>query len=371
MEIGKPEVLRLKLKEKNLIFYEKRVFSNILSFFPEKSQVLLKKLFKKSNWKDKKKQLKQYIQKIIRDYGEHNEKVQYTITQNKTLLLRTNIFNIKQEYLRDFLHLYLRKNNESLKDIEKDNFYKYLKILPQTDFELSNSSNDIIQLSKGVVPYDLDRNDDNDEDKNKYEMFYNDNESLNNIDFSNSQSLIDRQKQILERMNEIKLLNVFFPLEFVCKVRFWSILLCQGGYFAAGFFEKDKMLDHKSDHKYVVRKKAGQRQINKDKTKNIKNSSGAQLRREGEKKHSENIEYILKINEEYLIKSDVLFLFAPGINKQLIIGDNRPLSSYKKKIINILFPCPRANHSNLMQIYEKLVNAKVEIKNDEVKKLID
>ena len=93
--------------------------------------------------------------------------------------------------------------------------------------------------------------------------------------------------------------------------------------------------------------------------------------RKGEKKHSENIEYILKINEEYLIKSDVLFLFAPGINKQLIIGDNRPLSSYKKKIINILFPCPRANHSNLMQIYEKLVNAKVEIKNDEVKKLID
>jgi hypothetical protein len=279
---------------------------------------------------------------------------------------------VKPEFLRDFLHIYLMKSEESLKDIERENLYKYLKILPQLDFELSNNSNDLLHLSKCVVPYDLERDPEGEEENKKYEMFYNDdNESLKAIDFSNSQSLIERQKQILERMNQIKLMNVFFPLEFIVRVKFWSILLCQGGYFAAGFFERDKMLDHKSDHKYVVRKKAGQRQINKDKSKNIKHSTGAQLRREGEKKHSENIEYILKLNEEYLSKSDVIFLFAPGINKQLIIGDSRPLSNYKKKIINILYVCPRANHSNLMDIYSKLVNIKIEARNDEVMKLIE
>ena len=202
-------------------------------------------------------------------------------------------------------------------------------------------------------------------------MFYNDEYDIKSIDFSNSQSLIDRQKQILDKMNQIKLQNIFFPLEFVTKVRFWSILLCQGGYFAAGFFEKERVIDHKSDHKYVVRKKAGQRQINKDKTKSIKHSTGAQLRREGEKKHSENIEYILKINEEYLVKSDAIFVFAPGINKQLIVGENRPLYSYKRKIINILYPCPRANYSNLMEIYNKLISAKIELRNEEARKIIE
>ena len=55
-------------------------------------------------------------------------------------------------------------------------------------------------------------------------------------------------------------------------INYWSIILCHGGYFACGFFLKDKIIDHKSDHKYVVRKKAGQRQIVKDQSKKIKSS---------------------------------------------------------------------------------------------------
>ena len=363
---------KLLQKEKNYLFYDKKILLNILSFFPEKSQIVLKKIFKKSNYKDKKKKVKTFIQKFIKEFGEHNEKVQYTITQNKTILIKTNIFNLKQEFLKDYLHLYLRKSDESLKDIEKENLYKYLKILPHLDFELSNTTNDLLHISKCIIPYDIEKEVDEEEtDKKKYEMFYEDNESLKHIDFSNSQSLIDRQKIILEKMNQLKLSNIFYPLDFICRVKFWSIILCQGGYFAAGFFDKDKLLDHKSDHKYVVRKKAGQRQINKDKTKSIKNSSGAQLRRENEKKHSENIEYILKINEEYLNKSDAIFLFAPGINKLLIVGENRPLVSFKKKIVNLGYACPRANYSNMMEIYNKIINAKVELKNDEIKKILD
>jgi hypothetical protein len=43
-----------------------------------------------------------------------------------------------------------------------------------------------------------------------------------------------------------------------------TLILCHGGYFSIGIFEKGKCIFHKSDHKYVIRKKAGQRQISKD-----------------------------------------------------------------------------------------------------------
>lgn len=101
--------------------------------------------------------------------------------------------------------------------------------------------------------------------------------------------------------------------------------------FCIWIFLKDQLIEHKSDHKYVVRKKAGVRQVIKDKSKNIK-SIGAQMRRANEKKHQENIELILKLNEDNLIKSDCIFISAPGFNKGILIGDNKPLSSYKKNI---------------------------------------
>ena len=44
------------------------------------------------------------------------------------------------------------------------------------------------------------------------------------------------------------------------------------------YFIDGKCKDHKSDHAYVCRKKAGGRQITKDKTKNI-SSMGSQIRR--------------------------------------------------------------------------------------------
>lgn len=78
----------------------------------------------------------------------------------------------------------------------------------------------------------------------------------------------------------------------------------------------------------------------------------------------------MKINEEYLIKSDVIFLQAPGINKSILIGDTRPLTSFKKKIINIPFNVQRANYTYMMEIYEKLTNCVLEINDINIKKLL-
>ena len=52
-------------------------------------------------------------------------------------------------------------------------------------------------------------------------------------------------------------------------------MLCLGGNFSIGVFEGNKCVFHKGDHKYVIRKKAGERQIAKDKGKVIGGSAGS------------------------------------------------------------------------------------------------
>ena len=78
----------------------------------------------------------------------------------------------------------------------------------------------------------------------------------------------------------------------------YAIILCFGGSFSLGIYEKSKCIIHQSDKKYVCRKKAGERQFNKDKQSgsNIK-SMGSQIRRDQEKKHLINVNFILNENK--------------------------------------------------------------------------
>ena len=148
----------------------------------------------------------------------------------------------------------------------------------------------------------------------------------------------------------------------------WSIILCGGGYFSYALFLKDKEIEHKSDHKYVVRKKAGVRQVIKDKGKKVI-SMGAQIRRANEKKHQENIEMILKLNEDDLNKCDCIFIQAPGFNKGILIGNNKPLSKYKKKLYNLPFNLPKANYTNVIVAFKRLTSSYFEISDDNIRSL--
>lgn len=74
----------------------------------------------------------------------------------------------------------------------------------------------------------------------------------------------------------------------------------------------------------------------------------------------------MKLNEEYLTKSDAIFLQAPGVNKMILVGDNKPLTSFKKKIINIPFNVLKANYTSMMEIYSKLINVNLEVNDCEV-----
>jgi hypothetical protein len=258
------------------IFFDKIIIKNVLSFLPKKSQDALKLCFKKTGWKDRKKQLKEIVKAYIEDFGKHQEKLRYRITETGSLMINTNIFNINRNYLREFLYIYHIESKDQI-ELEKNELNEYLKVLPKFEFYLTNKSGDFLRLSKGIIPYDNSQEEESDEEeeseKKKYEMFYKMNDLTNvNMDFSNKDNMIERQKKILEIMNAEKN-KIYYPLEFIANVNYWCIILCHGGYFAAGFFLRDKVIEHKSDHKYVIRKKAGQRQITKDKSKKVKTSS--------------------------------------------------------------------------------------------------
>jgi len=78
------------------------------------------------------------------------------------------------------------------------------------------------------------------------------------------------------------------------------------------------------------------------------------------------------MKDEFLIKSDVIFLQAPGLNKMIFIGEDRSLASFKKKIINIPYNCERANYTHMMKIFTKLTTVNLEITNNEaLKKLLN
>lgn len=255
------------------IVYDRVIMDCIFSFLDEEFKISFKKLFKKSGVKDKKKHIKDIIKAYIEDFGKHQEKLKYRISDQGSLILNTSVFNMNKNYLKEFITVYHEASKDEI-ELEKEELYEYLRVLPKFEFYLKNKKNDCLKLSKAIIPYERSCDDDQEEvdEKKKYEMFYEMNDlTLNNMNFNDPEMLKERQKKILDLMNE-KNNKIFYPLEFICNVNYWSIILCHGGYFAAGFFLRDKVLDHKSDHKYVVRKKAGQRQMNKDKSKKIKTS---------------------------------------------------------------------------------------------------
>jgi len=173
------------------MFFNKDIMNLILKFLDETNQENLKKCFKNKGFKEKKKEIKEIIKNHICDIGEHNNKYKFKIVDNKSLVITTSIFNVERNLLKTFTYLYHKETDDKFQ-IEKEDLYAYLKVLPSMTFTLSNTSNDYLRISKGIIPFEL-----NDEetvdlfDENKYEMFYNQSD-LSKIDFSNKDSVIER-----------------------------------------------------------------------------------------------------------------------------------------------------------------------------------
>jgi len=327
-----------------------KVFNRIFSFLDEKSLAIVKPILKKyiPNKKTTKKAIKDSIKQYIIDFGKNNEKVKYFKDEKGILKIFTNIFNINSNFLSKFTSIFYK--NEKI-ELEKKELLQFIQLFPKNDIFLSNGDDSKLKVSKYIINCDY-------FDKSmRYQQ-----KRKNNFDEEEKNAETEENNYINEyNSSNIIIDKDYFPLKFISNINYWCIILCSGGYFAYSLFLKDKEIEHKSDHKYVVRKKAGKRQIVKDKSKNI-NSMGAQLRRANEIKHKENIELVLKFNQEYLDKCDCIFMQAPGINKNIFIGENRPLENYKNKLFNLPFNLPKANYANICLAYKMLTSCYLEIK---------
>ncbi|EAR92408.1 hypothetical protein TTHERM_00085060 (macronuclear) [Tetrahymena thermophila SB210] len=301
--------------------------------------------------------------KINNGTKKGNQNIKF-IETDTNYIIKMRIFDIPLKYLVQKNWNFINESDEQyVKKIKSDKFIKEYNNL----FFKNKQYNDILFINRSIIDPSLNyQESDFDEDEfeqTKYQELYQGQEfSSDNYDFSNMQSLLSRQKQIIQKMNkkeqvkqqqQIEESSYLNQLQTIKKI---TIILCHGGYFSIGIFnDKGNCIFHKSDHKYVVRKKAGQRQLNCDTQtgKKVK-SIGSQIRRDQEKKHQEKVHNILNEHIDEIDKTDVVFLQAPGLNKQILIRDNEPLMKVQHKIRSLCLTAKKANYTEVERIYKAI-----------------
>jgi hypothetical protein len=84
-------------------------------------------------------------------------------------------------------------------------------------------------------------------------------------------------------------------------------------------------LVHKAFHRYVVRAKNGHRQLNHDGRHSSDGSHGTKLRQYNEEKHRKEISSLLLKWHDTIATVSVIYLQAPGRNRQWFFFDSGPL----------------------------------------------
>lgn len=187
------------------------------------------------------------------------------------------------------------------------------------------------------------------------------------IDFSNPNDLLKRQKALLSRVADKQEMDSQERKQQFLRCYkgqcIWGIILCHGGYFALGVFDRSsKCLFHESDHRYVSRKKQGGRQMAKDKHSGSSiHSAGSSVRREMEKKHQEAIEAILTAHKAELAKCDAIFLHAPGVNRGFFVAEGAPLRGLKDRIRSVGMTAGRANYTEVQRIQQELATVELRL----------
>lgn len=170
------------------------------------------------------------------------------------------------------------------------------------------------------------------------------------------QLLTEKMKKIDQQLAAKKEQSDSDSLIAALKAKLMTFMLCQGGNFSVGVFDQQKEVTHKSDHKYVIRKKQGKRQSTKDKGKSI-SSVGSQIRRANEVKHQENIEDILSEIKDLVVTSDYVFIHAPGENTSILFDEGKTLAEYKKNqnFRSLCLTTKKANYEQIKMIRDHIL----------------
>lgn len=135
----------------------------------------------------------------------------------------------------------------------------------------------------------------------------------------------------------------------------WAVLMCGGGHFAGAVFDKEKLVLHKTFHRYVVRAKRGTAQGTRDSQGNAPKSAGASIRRHNEAALKEDIKALLESWKSDLASCHKIFIRAPGGNKRLFLhGKSPPFRKDDERVRMVPFPTRRPTLNEVRRVFEML-----------------
>ncbi|PVU86280.1 hypothetical protein BB561_006759 [Smittium simulii] len=163
-----------------------------------------------------------------------------------------------------------------------------------------------------------------------------------------------------------KIGSLFSKTSFSCDLdlysskRYWAILQLSGGHFAGGVFDNytQKLVAHKTFHRYTTRKKQGKSQLSHDNAKGqLAKSAGAQLRRYNEQKLLDDINDTINSWSHYLVNCSRIFQNTSKASRKVFLGkDNSPVP-YSSDVVRI---CPiqvkRPSLKEVTRVYQTLTS---------------
>lgn len=298
--------------------------------------------------------------------AKNSQKSFKIITTPNSLIVKMSVFEFPREFFCKSFWKSLEISTKELQLLLKEE--KFVKETNNLFF--INANNQIMFMNRSLLDESLaicdEKADKTSEftEESKYEKLYTDNEITKDLyDFSSMQSMLHRQKKVMASFeNKSKISTALSQqileksFENLKRIQRICVILCHGGNFSIGIFDKSgNCVLHKSDHKYVTRKKAGQRQAGKDKHAGTSiKSMGSQIRRENEKIHQMNVDNILEENLKEIEQCDLVFLQAPGVNKLLLIEENKPLFKIREKLRSLCLTAKKANYTEVERIFKAI-----------------
>uniref|UniRef100_A0A0R3QK82 ANK_REP_REGION domain-containing protein n=1 Tax=Brugia timori TaxID=42155 RepID=A0A0R3QK82_9BILA len=150
--------------------------------------------------------------------------------------------------------------------------------------------------------------------------------------------------------NEVISRNLFNrPLDCV-------ILLLSAGHFCGGIFENNKLLVHKSFHRYVIRAKQGTSQSVSDARGSAAKSAGASVRRYNEKALKEEIQCLLANWSKLLEQSPLIFVRCPMSLRHVFFEETKNFKLQKddERLRTIPFETRRPTVDELQRTWSRL-----------------
>ncbi|CAF1295676.1 unnamed protein product [Adineta ricciae] len=260
--------------------------------------------------------------------------IQFSDRSEQTLHFKSDWhrFNLKRK-LRNQVAI----SSEKFEDMEKD----------ISSISGSDSSNDDLSDSESVLNISADGSYNSCARNNpKIVLTLNDGRHL-----SLYRCLLHGKKNFPEESQELILTAQRLPL-----CTYWCIVMAAGGHFAIALFERDKIIQHKTFHKYVIRAKQGSAQTAHDqKTGGKARSAGANLRRQNMLHLKQKIQELFISLKTEVQRCSLIFVRAPSFNQQLLFSDkNAPLSTSDPRIRSIPFATLRPTFNEIKRVYDQL-----------------